>query len=104
MERARFLRVYNVAFVEEVVVSQLVAEEAARNVDLLAPNNNDLLAVEDLLRDNRRQPAKKMALAINDDGGRGESGHGESSRMEEGREKAQCLQTAFAVDMLDLSP
>ena len=59
--------------------TDLVAEEAARNVYLLAPYNDNLLAVENLLRDNRSQPTKKMALAINDDGGRGEGGHGESS-------------------------
>jgi len=66
------------AFVEEVVVPELVAEEAPRNVDLLASNNNNFLAIENLLRDDRSQPTKEMALAINNDGGRGESGHGES--------------------------
>jgi len=65
---ARFLRVHNVAFVEEIVVSQLVAEEAARDVDLLAPDNDYLLAAENLLRDNRSEPTQKMAFAINDDG------------------------------------
>ena len=54
----------------------LVAEEAAGNVDLLAPNDNNLLAVEDLLRDNRSKTTKKMALAVNDDRGGGERGHG----------------------------
>ena len=56
----------------------LVAEEAAGNVDLLAPDDNNLLAVEDLLRDNRSKPAKKMALAVNDNGGGGDGGHGAS--------------------------
>lgn len=49
-------------------VTHLVAEEAARDVDLLAPHNDNLLAVQNLLGDNGGQPAKKMALAINDDG------------------------------------
>ena len=49
-------------------VTHLVTEEAARDVDLLAPHNDNLLAVQNLLGDNRGQPAKKMALAINDDG------------------------------------
>ena len=57
----------------------LVAEEAAGNVDLLAPDDNNLLAVEDLLRDNRSKTAEKMALAINDNGGGGEGGHGASN-------------------------
>ena len=90
VEGAGFFGVDNVAFVEEVVVAQLrnqcksscemrpnsvnwyvthlVTEEAARDVDLLAPHNDNLLAVQNLLGDNRGQPAKKMALAINDDG------------------------------------
>jgi len=37
------------AFVKEVVIAELVAEEAARDVDLLASYNDDLLAAEDLL-------------------------------------------------------
>ena len=90
VEGAGFFGVDNVAFVEEVVVAQLrnqcksscemrpnsvnwyvthlVTEEAARDVNLLAPHNDNLLAVQNLLGDNRGQPAKKMALAINDDG------------------------------------
>jgi len=52
MEGARLAGVDNVAFVEEVVVSQLVAEKGAADVDLLAPDDNNLLAIEDLLRDN----------------------------------------------------
>ena len=56
----------------------LVAEEAARDVDLLAPDDDDLLAAQNLLRDYGRQPSKEMALAINNDGGRGEGGHRES--------------------------
>ena len=56
----------------------LVAEEAARNVDLLAPDDDNLLAVENLLRDNRSEATKKMALAVDDNGGGGEGGHGAS--------------------------
>ena len=58
----------------------LVAEEAARDVNLLAPDDDNLLAVKDLLRDNRSKTAQKMALAVNDDGGGGEGGHGGSVR------------------------
>ena len=58
--------------------THLVAEETAGNVDLLAPDDDNLLAVENLLRDNRGKTAEKMALAVNDDGGGGESGHGGS--------------------------
>ncbi len=56
----------------------LVAEETAGNVDLLAPNDDNLLAAKDLLRDNRSKAAQKMALAVNDNGGGGEGGHVES--------------------------
>ena len=59
-------------------VTHLVPEEAARDVDLLAPHNDDFLAIEHLLRDNRSKPPKEVALAINNDGGRGEGGHRES--------------------------
>lgn len=69
VERAGLLGVDNVALVEEVVVAELrgsrccldlekidtssylVAEETARDVDLLAPHDYDLLAGEDLLGD-----------------------------------------------------
>ena len=56
----------------------LVAEEAARDVNLLAPDDDNLLAVQNLLRHDRRKPSEEMALAINNDGGRGEGGHRES--------------------------
>lgn len=56
----------------------LVAEETARDVDLLAPDDDNLLAVENLLRDNRSKATEKMALAVNDNGGGGEGGHGAS--------------------------
>ena len=61
----------------------LVAEETAGDVDLLAPDDDNLLAVQNLLRHDRRKPSEEMALAINNDGGRGEGGHMES----EGRVK-----------------
>ena len=59
----------------------LVAEEAARDIDLLAPDNCDFLARQDLLGDNGGQPSKEMTLAINDDGAGGKCGHGESSAL-----------------------
>lgn len=99
VEGAGLFGVDDVALVQEVVVPQLqrvwlnamflvridtnpnmhlVAEETARNVNLLAPDDDNLLAVEDLLRDNRSKAAQKMALAVNDNGGGGEGGHGAS--------------------------
>ena len=59
-------------------MKHLVAEEAARDVNLLAPDDDNLLAVQNLLRHDRRKPSEEMALAINNDGGRGEGGHRES--------------------------
>lgn len=56
----------------------LVAEETAGDVDLLAPNDDNLLAVEDLLRNNRSKTTQKVALAVDDNGGGGEGGHVES--------------------------
>jgi len=79
MEGAGFFGVHNVALVEEVVVAQLVAEEAAGDVDLLTPNHDNFLARKDLLGYNGGQPAQEMTLAINDDGAGGKSGHGVSS-------------------------
>jgi len=52
MERAGLFGVDDVAFVKEVVIAELIAEEAARDVNLLASHNDDLLAVEDLLGQN----------------------------------------------------
>jgi hypothetical protein len=62
--------------------AHLVAEEAARDVDLLAANDDNLLAIEDLLGDDGGQATKQMALAVDDDGGGGErcGGHGESGK------------------------
>jgi len=44
----------------------LSAEELARDVELLAADNNNLLAVQKLLGDSGGQAAKKMALSIDD--------------------------------------
>jgi len=44
----------------------LGAEEGSRGVDELAADDNDLLAVEDLLGDDRGQPSEEVALAVND--------------------------------------
>jgi hypothetical protein len=65
------------AFVEEVMVAELVAEKAPGDVYLLAPDDDDFLARENLFRDDGGQPTKEMTLAIDDDGCRGECGHGE---------------------------
>jgi len=68
MEGARFTGINNVSFVEEVVVSELVAEETTTDVNLLAADDDYLLARQDLLCDNGRKSAEKVALAINNDG------------------------------------
>lgn len=44
----------------------LRAEELARDVELLATNNNNLLAVQKLLGDSGGQAAEKVALAVDD--------------------------------------
>lgn len=49
VERAGFFGVNDVAFVKEIVIAELVAEEAAGYIDLLASYNDNLLAVENLL-------------------------------------------------------
>lgn len=58
------------------ITTNFVAEKATRNVDFFTTDNDDFLARENLLRDDGRQSAKEVALAIDDDGGRRESGHG----------------------------
>jgi hypothetical protein len=96
MKGARFFRVDYVAFVKEVVVAELrwwqgmstdltrrlemnathlVTKEAPWDVDFLASYNDNLLAVQNLLGNNGRQPTKKVTLAIDDDGGRRNGGH-----------------------------
>ena len=57
-------------YVESVIVDvlhTLVAEEAARDVELLATDNDDLLTVQSLLGNDGSETTKKMALAVNDD-------------------------------------
>merc|ERR1719440_2738414 len=51
----------------KVRVLQLIAVQRSRHVDLLRPNTHNLLAVQDLLGDHGAQPAKQVALAVNDD-------------------------------------
>ena len=55
----------------------LVAEEAARDVDLFAPDDNNFLSVENLLGDYGGESTQEMALSIYYDGGRRNGGHGE---------------------------
>lgn len=45
----------------------LGAEELARDVERLAADNDNLLAVEELLRDDASKAAKQVTLAIDDD-------------------------------------
>ena len=88
------------AFVEEVVVTELrkgtktmcsvveslnfgsnsmylVAKEAARDINLFAPDNDNFLSIENLLGDYRGESTQEMALSINYDGGRRNGGHDE---------------------------
>jgi len=80
MEGAGLFRVDNVPFMEEIMVSELVAEEATRDVDLLAADDVDLLAREDLLSDSAGQATEQMAFAVDNNGARRERGHIEQSR------------------------
>lgn len=50
-----------------VVRRTLCAEEFAGNVEGLASDNDNLLAVEELLSDGARKTTKQVSLAINDD-------------------------------------
>lgn len=54
------------ALVEIVLVPDLVAEEGTRDVDLLAADDDDTLAVEDLLGDGGGQATHKVTLTVND--------------------------------------
>ena len=88
------------AFVEEVVVTKLwkatkimysvvessnfcssgmylVAEEAARDVNLFAPDNDNFLSAENLFGKYGGESTQEMALSINYDGGRRNGGHDE---------------------------
>jgi len=80
MERAGLFRVDDVPFMEEIMVSELVAEEAAGDVDLLAADDGNFLAREDLLGNDAGQATEQMAFAVDNDGARRECGHFEQSR------------------------
>jgi len=45
---------------------ELVAVQGTRDVDVLAANQSDLLAIDELLSNNGGQAAKQVALAVND--------------------------------------
>jgi hypothetical protein len=92
VERTGFFGVHDMTLVKEVVVaelgqywdrfggnnellSHLVSEERARDVDLLAPDNNDFLAIENLLGDDGRQTTEEMAFPVDDNRSRGDCSH-----------------------------
>lgn len=52
----------------------LVAEERARDVALLRAHNHDLLAGQQLLRNDRRHAAEQVTTSVNDDELRGANG------------------------------
>lgn len=54
-------------FAQEGQVLQLRAVEVTGNVDVFAAHNNDFLAQQQLLGDNRSKTTQNMALSINDD-------------------------------------
>lgn len=61
-------------------MTNLVAEEAAGDVDLFAADDGNLLAREDLLGNDAGQATEQMAFAVDNDGARRERGHFEQSR------------------------
>ena len=100
VEGARLFGIHDVAFMEEIMVTKLqkvtrvmrlavepsyflssgtylVAEEAARDVNLFTPDNNNFLSVENLFGDNGSESTQEMALSIYYDGGRRNGGHDE---------------------------
>lgn len=100
VEGARLFWIHDVAFVEEVVVAELqkvtsimysvakssnlgssgmylVAEEAARDINLFAPDNDNFLSAENLFGDYGGESTQEMALSIYYDGGRRNGGHDE---------------------------
>ena len=100
MEGARLFGIHNMTFVEEIVVTKLrkatgvmclvvepshfrsngtylVAEEAARDVNLFTPDNHNFLSVENLFGDYGGESTQEMALSIYYDGGRRNGGHDE---------------------------
>ena len=69
----------------------LVAEEGSGDVDLFAPHHHNFLSRENLLGDNGGQPTKEMTLAINNDGGCRESGHGRVCRISPREHKGMSM-------------
>lgn len=67
VERATAGRVETGHLAEVGVVLELRAEELARDVEGLAADNDNLLAVEELLSDNGGETTEEVALAIDDD-------------------------------------
>jgi len=65
-----------------VHVLELVAVEASGNIDPFAPNNDDSLALEQLLGDDGCQTAQKMTSTIDDERFGGET-HLESLKFTE---------------------
>merc|ERR1719272_2677282 len=66
MERALlWVRVHLLA--AELGKLQLVAEEGARDVDILRADTDHLLAIEQLLGESGRETAKKMAATVHHD-------------------------------------
>ena len=55
----------------------LVTEEAARDINLFTPDNDNFLSVENLFGDNGGESTQEMALSIYYDGGRRNGGHDE---------------------------
>lgn len=56
-----------VAELAEVGVLDLVADEGARNADLIATNDDDLLAGKELLGNDRGKATKKVVAAVDND-------------------------------------
>ena len=56
-----------VAELAEVGVLDLVADERARNADLIATNDDDLLAGKELLGNDRGKATKKVVAAVDND-------------------------------------
>jgi len=81
MEGAGLFRVNDVSFMQEIVVPELVTEEAAGDINLLAADDGELLPREDLLGDDAGQATEQMSLPVDNDGGRRERGHFEQSRQ-----------------------
>jgi hypothetical protein len=59
----------------DLSLTHLVAEEATRDIDLFASNNDDLLTRKRLLGDYGCQATQEMSFAVDDNRRRGECGH-----------------------------